>query len=222
MSTTALRRKPYLGIQMEGPIARWYAATTGRDQRRFLEAAQRIAEQLPAASAVLEVAPGPGYLSLDLARRGYRMTGLDISHSFVRIASDNARRAGVHVDFQHGDVQRMPFAPRSFDYVVCMAAFKNFPDPVAALNEMHRVLEPGGRASIIDMRKDATDDEIEREVASMHLSAFNTWLTKLIFRHGLLRAAHTQATLEGFVARSNFGRGEVVTEGVGYELKLRK
>ena len=68
------------------------------------------------------------------------------------------------IDFCRGDVARMPFADDSFDYVVCVAAFKNFPDPVAALDEVHRVLRPGGRASIQDLRKEATDREIATEV----------------------------------------------------------
>src|SRR5918911_1001839 len=95
------RRKPYLGIQMEGPIARWYARTT-RDRRDHRLTAQAIAAQLPEGSSVLEVAPGPGYTAIELARLGsYHITGLDISRSFVRIAADNARRAGVAIDFRH-------------------------------------------------------------------------------------------------------------------------
>jgi hypothetical protein len=70
--------RAYLGLQMEGPIARWYARNTGRDTRRFIETAEQIAGRLPAGSCVLEVAPGPGYLSIEMARRGYTVTGLDI------------------------------------------------------------------------------------------------------------------------------------------------
>src|SRR6476660_8786102 len=124
------RRKPYGGMQMEGPIARWYAHIT-RDRRDHLKTAQAIAAQLPSGGAVLEVAPGPGYMSVELARLGaYAITGLDISHAFVRIAANNARQAGVAIDFRHGDVTHMPFPAASFDFVTCTAAFKNFHDPV--------------------------------------------------------------------------------------------
>jgi ubiquinone/menaquinone biosynthesis C-methylase UbiE len=207
---------------MEGPIARWYARNTGRDTRRFIEMADRLAGRLPAGAAVLEVAPGPGYLAVELARRGYSVTGLDISQTFVEIATRNAQRAAISADFRRGDVASMPFADDSFDYVVCVAAFKNFPDPVAALNEVHRVLKPGAEASIVDMRKDATSDEIDREVRAMHLSPFSTWLTRLIFRQALLRAAFTREGLDRVVQLSRFGRGEVVKDGVGFELKLSK
>lgn len=222
-SSAQQRHKPYGGVQMEGPIARWYARTT-RDRRDYPVTARAIAVQLPDGGAVLEVAPGPGYMAIELARLGsaYHIIGLDISRSFVRIATENAHRAGVEIDFQHGDVARMPFASNSFDFVVCQAAFKNFPDPVAALNEIHRVLRPGGRASIYDLRKDAPADAIEEEIRSMQLSPLNAVLTRWAFRFGLLREAYTRDRLDAVVAGSRFGTGEVRIDGIGFELRLVK
>lgn len=221
MSVSALR-KPYAGLQMEGPIARWYARIT-RDRRDHQSTARAIAAQLPSGSAILEVAPGPGYMAIELARLGaYRITGLDISHSFVRIAAEHARQAGVSIDFRRGDVVHMPFAAESFDFVTCTAAFKNFPDPVAALDEIHRVLRPGGRAAIFDMRKDAPREALEQEVRDMHLPRASAFLTRLIFRFGLLRAAYTRPALQSVVARSRFGNGEIITQGIRFELRLTK
>jgi ubiquinone/menaquinone biosynthesis C-methylase UbiE len=215
-------RKPYLGIQMEGPIAQWYARIT-RNRRDYAQTGQAIAAQLPAGAAVLEVAPGPGYFAIELVRRGdFHVTGLDISRSFVRIARENARQAGVSIDFQHGDVARMPFASESFDFVVCQAAFKNFPDAVGALDDMHRVLRPGGQAAIFDLRKDAPREAIDHEIRDMHLSTLNAFLTRLTFRFGLLRAAYTLARLESVVRSSRFGSGEILTEGIGFELRLTR
>jgi ubiquinone/menaquinone biosynthesis C-methylase UbiE len=53
----------------------------------------------------------------------------------------------------------MPYPSESFDYVVCQAAFKNFPDPVAALDEIQRVLRPGAKASILDPPRCAASPE---------------------------------------------------------------
>jgi ubiquinone/menaquinone biosynthesis C-methylase UbiE len=218
----ATRRKPYGGMQMEGPIARWYAHIT-RDRRDHLRTAQAIAAQLPDGSAILEVAPGPGYMALELAKLGdYRITGLDISHSFVRIAAENARRAGRTIDFRHGDVAHMPFPAESFDFVTCTAAFKNFPDPVAALDEIHRVLRSGGHVSIFDMRKDAPPAAIVQEVREMRLSPPSAFVTRWVFRLGLLRAAYTREALEAVVARSRFVLGQIVQDGIGFELRLIK
>ena len=86
-------QKPYKGLPMEGPIATWYARNTGRDLHRFIRVAQTVAARVPPGGRVLEVAPGPGFCAIEMAKAGYRVTGLDISESFVRIARENARKA---------------------------------------------------------------------------------------------------------------------------------
>src|SRR5262249_35453455 len=157
--------KPYKGIGMEGMIATWYAKNTGKSIAEFRELAKRVASGLPPGARVLEIAPGPGYLAIELAQLGpYRITGIDVSHSFLRIAREKAVRAGVEVDFREGDAAALPSAADQFDFIVCRAAFKNFSDPVGALREMHRVLRQGGKALIIDMRSDASDKAIVDEV----------------------------------------------------------
>jgi ubiquinone/menaquinone biosynthesis C-methylase UbiE len=214
--------KPYRGLPMEGAVARWYAKNTARDERRFRNAAALVAARLPAGGRVLEVAPGPGYLAIELAQRGYLVSAVDISRSFVRMVEENARGAGVDVDVRHGNASQLPFADASFDFVVCMAAFKNFSDPRGAIDEMHRVLTPGGRASIFDLRKDATPDEIAAEVRQMRLSRIDALVTRLTFRFMLLPAAYTRRQLADMAAGSRFGASEVAVDGIGLELRLVK
>src|SRR5215467_713544 len=221
MSVT-LKQKPYRGLPMEGFIANWYNRNTGRDQRRFEAVARAVVETVPPSSRVLEVAPGPGFLAILIAKLArYQVTGLDISRSFVRIAQQNAARAGVEIDFQQGDAAHMPFPDGSFDHVVCMAAFKNFSDPIGALNEIHRVLRPGGTASIYDLRKDASLQEIDEEVQGMNLSALNSVLTKWTFRVMLLRTAYHRDALERMAAQSLFRTCEIVEKGIGFEMRLK-
>jgi ubiquinone/menaquinone biosynthesis C-methylase UbiE len=219
----AAQQKAYKGIAMEGVIATWYTKNTRGDTGRFMTAARAVAERIPRGSRVLEVAPGPGYLAIEIARSGdYQVTGLDISKSFVRIATENARTAEVAVDFRHGNAAHMPFDGASFDFVVCMAAFKNFADPVGALDEIHRVLKPGGRASIYDLRKDASLDDIERGVRDMHLSTLNSAMTRWIFRFGLLKRAYSRQALEQLAEQSRFGTCDIETDGLGFELRLTR
>ena len=59
----------------------------------------------------------------------------------------------MNVDFRQGDAAHMPIADGRYDFIICTAAFKNFTDPVGALREMCRVLRPGGKALIIDLRR---------------------------------------------------------------------
>ena len=114
---------------------------------------------------MLEVAPGPGFVAIEIARdRRFRVTGLDISSTFVELARKNAAAEGVPIDFQQGNASEMPFGANSFDLVVCRAAFKNFSQPEQAIREMERVLRPGGRGVIIDLRRDASMAEIRKYV----------------------------------------------------------
>lgn len=219
---TASLRKPYKGLPMEGPIAAWYARNTRHDTGRFQSVAHAVAERVPEGAAVLEVAPGPGYLAVAIAKSGRRVAALDISRSFVRMTLENAARAGVTVDARHGSASAMPFPDNAFDFVVSMAAFKNFADPVGAINEIHRVLAPGGAASIYDLRKDATLSEIDAEVRQMGLSKGSAMLTRWIFRCWLLKRAYTRQDLERMVAASRFGHCRIEAKGIGFELRLGK
>ena len=79
-----------------------------------------------AAGTVLEVAPGPGFLSIELAKRGLDVQAVDISKTFVKIARKNAAEAGVRAVFMHGNAAELPVRKESVDFVVCRAAFKNF------------------------------------------------------------------------------------------------
>jgi ubiquinone/menaquinone biosynthesis C-methylase UbiE len=215
------KEKGYKGLPMEGPIATWYAHITEGDARGYQDCARSVAARLKPGAAALEVAPGPGYLAIELAKMGdFRVSGLDISHSFVRIASENARKAGVATDFRQGNASRMPFGDGSFDAIVCRAAFKNFTDPVGALREMHRVLRPGGVASVFDLRKDAPRDAVEAHVDGMGLSRINTAMTKMTFRFMLLRSAYTGAAMEQMAAQTPFRRWELLDDGIGFELRL--
>ena len=62
--------KGYKGAGMEGFIARWYAKTRGNDMEDFRRQARAVAERLPGGSRVLEVAPGPGFFAVELAKLG--------------------------------------------------------------------------------------------------------------------------------------------------------
>lgn len=216
-------RKPYKGLAMEGGIARWYARNTRRERGAFRACADRVAAALAPGARVLEVAPGPGYLALEIARRGdFRVSGLDISASFVRIARENAAAEGLKVDFRQGDAARMPLADESFDFVLCRSAFKNFTDPLGALDEMHRVLAPGGEAWIQDLRKEASREEIDAEVGRMRLSVVNALLTRWIFRTVLLKNAYGREAIGRLAEASRFGGGALRPDGIGFELRLVK
>jgi len=215
--------KGYRGVGMEGRVAAWYAKNTLRDIAEFQALAHRLTKNLPADARILEVAPGPGYLSIELAKYGqYRITGLDISKTFVEIATENAGRASLKIDFQQGNASAMPFRKDIFDFIVCRAAFKNFSQPAEAMNEMYRVLRPGGRALIIDLRKDASMDDIDTYIEDARLGWTNSLIYKLTFRYMLIPRAYSKQQFGDMAARSQFGTAEIEESGIGLEVTLVK
>src|SRR5262249_29133940 len=126
------------------------------------------------------------------------------------------------VTFRHGDAAGMPFAADSFDFIVCRAAFKNFAEPVQAMNEMYRVLRPGGRALIIDLRSDAPVDVVNADVNRMGLGRINSLLTKLAFKHSLLKRAYSQEQFRQMTSQTPFQTCEIRTDAIGLEVLLTK
>jgi len=215
--------KAYKGLPMEGPIAAWYSRITLKDLRRHALMARQLVGEIPEHGSVLEIAPGPGYFCLELARLGqFHITGLDVSRSFVAIASENAARAGIAVDFREGNASHMPFDDETFDFTFCQAAFKNFTEPVKAISEMYRVLKPHGVAVISDMRRDASPEDMKREVQGMGLGGVNRALTLWTFTHVLLKSAYSVADMESMVAQTPFVKCRIKAEGIGFQAWLEK
>jgi ubiquinone/menaquinone biosynthesis C-methylase UbiE len=215
--------KGYKGMGMEGSVARWYEKNTRKDMNQYQELAIRLESNLSAAADVLEVAPGPGFLSIELAKSGkLHVTALEISKTFVELAGRNAADAHVNVDIQQGNASAMPFRDDSFDLLVCRAAFKNFSEPVKALREMHRVLRPGASGVIIDLRRDTPMSAIREYVNGSGLSRINRWMTLLTFRFMLLKRAYTRPEIEKMLAQVPFRRAEVHEIAIGMEVWFEK
>jgi ubiquinone/menaquinone biosynthesis C-methylase UbiE len=177
---------------MEGSVARWYDKTTRKDMQRHREFAGRMKAVRPQGGDYLEVAPGPGFMAIEMARdRRFHVTGLDISATFVEIARKNAEAEGVPAEFRKGNASEMSFEANSFDVLSCSAAFKNFSEPEKALREMHRVLRPGGTGVVLDLRRDVSMDAIKRYFDNMDLSVVNRWFTIATFRMMLIKRAYT-------------------------------
>ena len=221
--TTLAVRKPHADRGIEGLAAKWYAANTAEMMKEYIDLARRISGQIAQNSTVLEVAPGPGYFSIGLAKLGsYAITGLDISQTMVRMAAKKAAKAGVEADFKQGSASNMPFPAGSFDFLLCRAAFKNFAQPVSALQEMCRVLRPGGRGLIIDLKRNASPEEVSRAVDAMGLSWFNRIMTRLAFKTMLIKSAYTKEEFQQMLAQANFSSVEIDEGDMGLEIWMTK
>jgi ubiquinone/menaquinone biosynthesis C-methylase UbiE len=214
--------RAYKGLGMEGGIARWYDRTTRRDMPRFIELAARIAAVVPASATVLEIAPGPGFLAIELAKRGLAVRAVDVSKTFVEIARRNAAAAGVAARFDMGDAGALPVADTSVDFAVCCAAFKNFSRPVQALAEMRRVLRPGGTALLIDMRRDVSAAAVKDCVDGLDVGWLNRWFMLLVFHTMLIRRAYPLETIRGMAAEAGWVDPRIEVTPVGFEAWMKK
>jgi ubiquinone/menaquinone biosynthesis C-methylase UbiE len=98
----------------------------------------------------LDVGCGTGFLSLELAARGHRVTGIDLAPAMLDAARRKAAERGFNIRFQEGDAERAPFPAASFDLVISRHVLWTLPHPEAAIDDWIRVLRPGGRLVVID------------------------------------------------------------------------
>jgi ubiquinone/menaquinone biosynthesis C-methylase UbiE len=216
-----IRKHKDLGLT--GSFTRWYDKNT-RETRmgEMREYANEVAKHINNGADVLEVAPGPGYMSIQLAKMGnYNITGMDISHDMIEICKANAKRENVNIIFTQGNVSTMPFGENTFDLVFCSAAFKNFKEPVVALKEMYRVLKSNSIALIVDMRRDITKHGLEEEVAKITKPGFERFWVRRTFK-SLAKYAYTKDKLVEMIKQTPFIKNEIMESGIGFYVYLYK
>ncbi len=218
------RKRRFKDIGIEGMAARWYDKNTKKHRLAEMKAyARQVARHIQDGCSVLEVAPGPGYLAIELAKLGrFRIIGLDISKDFVEISRRNAKEADVQVEFRQGSASDIPFSDNSFDFVICTAAFKNFKEPLNALSEMHRVLRSGGTALIVDMDRNTSDQQIADYTENMGAKGLDKLFMKLIFKYFLRNGAYTKAEFVDIISKTAFNEHRIKEEGIGLYVYLTK
>jgi len=104
--------------------------------------------------SVLDVGCGDGTLALVSARNGAaRISGCDLDPRMVAQARARAMREGMNIDLAVARSQALPFPDNTFDVVTCITVLAFIPDADTAIQEMARVLRPGGRLVIGDLGK---------------------------------------------------------------------
>ncbi|HKB51022.1 MAG TPA: class I SAM-dependent methyltransferase [Solirubrobacterales bacterium] len=98
---------------------------------------------------VLEIALGTGR-NLPYHRDDVELTGIELSPEMLSIAQRRAKELGREADLRLGDAQALDFPDASFDSVLCTLALCTIPDDRAAVEEVYRVLRPGGRFSLLE------------------------------------------------------------------------
>ncbi len=97
-----------------------------------------------AGQEVLDVGCGTGVVAITAARLGAKARGVDLTPELLERARENARIAGLAIDFSEGDVEALSFEDATFDVVLSQFGHMFAPRPDVAVTEMLRVLKPGG------------------------------------------------------------------------------
>jgi len=168
----------------------------------------------------LEIGHGPGYLGLEWLSKteGTTLTGLDISPDMHALAIQNASQYELseRVNYQLGNCDKLPFLDSQFDAVFTNGSLHEWENPIGALNEMWRVVKPGGICFISDLRRDI----------NIFVCAF-LWLgTKPnSIRSGLMtsiHAAYTPQELKEMLHKSKLKGGVVESNLIDVKIIVKK
>lgn len=125
-------------------VQRFYTIT-GASRRLYRDLITRACE----GRAVLEYGCGPGSYAFDLAERGARVIGVDISPVAIELAQKNARERGLDINFSVMNAESLDLPDGSFD-IVCGTGILHHLDLARGLAEVRRVLKVGGRAVFLE------------------------------------------------------------------------
>jgi SAM-dependent methyltransferase len=140
----------------------WAEKTDDQVASRFRDALGDAAK-----GDLLDVACGPGVVTAAIAPGAASVIAFDATEEMLEKAKSRCAKAGLcNVDVKCGDAENLPFEDARFDGVVTRLAIHHFADPQRALNEMFRVLRPGGMGVIVDIvsSPDAEESNLQNAI----------------------------------------------------------
>jgi len=200
------------GIQGEFDVKAFNEFQRNMRDRGWLETKQIMDYGIQSGYA-LEVGPGPGYLGLEWLKntRNTWLTGLEISANMIKIAQKNAQEYGFNSDrvkYVQGNALCMPFDAQQFDAVFTNGSLHEWERPEKVFSEIARVLKPGGRFFISDLRRDS----------SPLMKLFLNLSAKEPMRAGLktsMQAAYTKKELKEIIAHTPLNGVKVSAGAIG-------
>lgn len=203
-----------------------HGSATPEIYKRFVEDMAQEVER----GRILDVGTGPGYVSIEIARRipGVFIDGIDLSEGMIRMAQFHAKKAGLEkrLHFEVGDGCSIRFPNESYDIVICVGSLHHWRDPLRVFNEIFRVLKQGGEVWIHDTLADAADEDIDEchcLYRKMQPSLFMRVLIGVLFpKSGIRFGAYSKGELEEIIKSTKFETYEFKKDGVFIIIKLKK
>jgi ubiquinone/menaquinone biosynthesis C-methylase UbiE len=212
----------------KGPMDGWIARAYDRGVQAafrdvFPALAQDLLREMHGIRRGLDVGCGPGQFTILAAERlpAVQVYGIDLAPTMIELAHRHAAQstAADRLHFAVADVGTLPFADDQFDAVISSGSIKHWPDPVAGLREIHRVLVPGGRAFIGEMNRLASPAAIAAQRVRLR-----HWLFRLIYPR-VFATALAPAEASALFAASPFRapcQERMLLDGVFWLFEARK
>lgn len=168
----------------------------------------------------LEIGPGPGYLGLEWLKNttDTELRGQEISKNMIKVAEANAKEYGLQKRAKYviGDAQKLEFDDNTFDAVFSTGSLHEWANAEKVFNEIHRVLKPGGRYFIGDLRRNIsaiTKQFLYKNAEPKEiLPGFKT----------SLNAAYTPKEAEELIGRTKLRNGKVTKDFMGIKIAGKK
>jgi SAM-dependent methyltransferase len=144
-------------VGLKGKLKTTWMAGNYNYFSRFMESsAVEFLARLPlrAGDCVLDVACGSGQLALLAARKGAKVTGVDIASNAIEAARGRATCDGLAVRFDEGDAEELPYPDESFDIVASIYGAMFAPRPDRVARELVRVCRRGGTIGVANWTKE--------------------------------------------------------------------
>lgn len=177
---------------------------------------------------VLDLATGTADLAIDMAEAmsEVRITGVDLSTEMLAVGREKVARAGFseRVTLLEGDAEQLPFADETFDAVTVAFGVRNFADLPLCLQEMRRVLRPGGCVVILELS--TPQNPVVRFCYECYAFRFLPWIGGLVSKEqgayrylpASIRAFHKPTTVVEMMQQAGFTacRAERKTCGIAH------
>lgn len=207
------------GIQQETTVRDFNLMQRDFKDKGLLQTKNIIAYGITAGN-VAELGPGPGYLGLEWlkATEHTKLTGIEISPEMIKMAKKNSREYGLaeRASYINGNVLDIPLDDASFDGVFSNGSLHEWKNPYTVLSEAHRILKPGGKLFICDLK---------RTINPLLSGLMKSRVNGKSMKNGLIssiRAAYTKPELLRLCEWSLFEHWSVEGNPFGLILKAEK